>query len=137
MREQNLVPFSVATQLLTKIRPFQEFLLSWMRYFSEIFWRHSLDVFAPFPNNYNLFVCLPVCLLAYLQTEIRQMQRCLLFWMRYIPEIFLRPSWDVCTLIPNNKKIIACLSVIQFAYFHTEIIPIQGYLLFWMRQRLR
>ena len=30
-------------------------------YLSEIFWRHSLDVVTPFPNNFEFLVCLSVC----------------------------------------------------------------------------
>ena len=74
-----------------------------------------------------------VCQLAYFLTEIRQIQGYLQFCMRYLSEIFWRHSWDVCTLFPNNTEIYVCLSVYQWAYFLTEIIQIQGYLLFQMR----
>ena len=30
---------------------------AWIRYFSENFWNHSWEVFTPFPNNQNFFVC--------------------------------------------------------------------------------
>ena len=104
-----------------------------MRYISEIFWKHSLDVPKPFPNNEKMFVCLSVCQLAYFLTEIRQIQGYLQFCMRYLSEIFWRHSWDVCTLVPNDSEIHVCLLVCQFAYFLTEIRQMQGYLQFWMR----
>ena len=104
-----------------------------MRYLSEIFWRHSQDVCSLVPNNYKFLVCLSVCQLAYFLTEIRQIQGYLKFWMRYLSEIFWRHFWDVGTLFPNNQKFLLCLSVHQLAYIHTDIRPIQGNLLFWMR----
>ena len=45
-------------QSLIKIRPIWGYLLSWMRYISENFQRHSQDVFTPFQNICNFFVCL-------------------------------------------------------------------------------
>ena len=72
-----------------------------------------------------------VCQLAYFLNEIRHMQRYLLIWRRYLPENFLRHSWDVFALFSNNCKFLVCLSVLQLAYLLTEIRPIQIYLLVW------
>ena len=81
-----------------EIRPIQGYLLFWMIYLSETFWRHSWDVCTPFPNKFNFFVCLSVCQLSCFHTEIRQIQGYLLFWMIYLSESFCRNSWDVNTL---------------------------------------
>ena len=35
--------------------------------------------------------------------------------------------------ISNKSEFLVCLSVCLFAYFHTEITQMQGYLQFWMR----
>merc|ERR1712239_93530 len=83
----------------------------WMRYCSEIFWRHSWDVGTLVPNNSDFFVSLSVCYLAHFLTEITQMLGYLQFWMRYLSENFWRHSWDVNTLVPNNSKFLVCLSV--------------------------
>ena len=104
-----------------------------MIYLSEIFWRCSQDVSTLILNNSEILVCLSVCSLAYFLTEIRQIQGYLLFLMIYLSDIFWRHTWDIFTLFPNNFKFLVCLSVHQLAYFHNEIRPIQGYLLFWMR----
>ena len=56
---------------LTEIRPKQGYLLSLMRYLSEIFWRHSRDVCTLLSNSYKFLVCLSVRQLAYILTEIR------------------------------------------------------------------
>ena len=55
---------------LTESRQIQVYLKFWMRYLSEIFWRHSWDVGTLFPNNSEFLVCLSVCQLAYFLTEI-------------------------------------------------------------------
>ena len=118
---------------LTEIRQMQGYLLFWMSYLSENFWRHSQDVFTQFQNDYKFFVCLSACQLAHFLTEIRQKQVYLLFWMKYLPENFWRHSQDVFTLFPNNCKLFACLSVCQLAHFLTEIRLMWGYLQFWRR----
>ena len=44
--------------ILTKIRPIQGYILSWIMIFFEIVLRHSLDVSTLFSNNLNfLYVC--------------------------------------------------------------------------------
>ena len=45
------------------------YLLFWMRYLSENFWRYSWYVFTLLQNIYKFFVCLSVCYLAYFFTE--------------------------------------------------------------------
>merc|ERR1711954_485153 len=100
---------------------------------SENFWRHYWDVGTLVPNNSDFFVCLSVCYLAYFLTEIIQILGYLQFWTRYLSEIFLRHSWDVFTLVPNNFNFFVCLSVCYLAYFLTENIQILGYLQFWRR----
>ena len=57
---------------LTEIIQIQRYLHFWMRYHSEIFWRHSQDVCTLFPNNSEFPVCLSVCQLAYFLTDIIQ-----------------------------------------------------------------
>ena len=42
------------------------------RYISEIFWRHFWDVGTLIPNKSEFLVCLSVCYLAYIFTEITQ-----------------------------------------------------------------
>ena len=106
---------------LTEIRQIQGYLKFWMRYLSEIFQGHSLDVGTLFPNDSKILICLSVCQLAKFPTEIRQMLGYLQFWMRYLSEIFWRHSWDAGTLFPNNSEFLVCLSVRLFAYFRTEI----------------
>ena len=83
----------------------QGYLQFCRRYLSEFFWRLSWDVYILYPNNSEFFVCLSVCQLAYFLTDIRQMQRYLLFWMRYPSEIFWRHSWDfvICYLFICDK----------------------------------
>ena len=117
---------------LTEIRQIQGYLQFWMRYLSEIFWRHSWDVGTLFPNYSEFRVCLSVCQLAYSLTEIRQIQGYLQFWMRYLSESFWRHFWDIGTLDPNNYHFVVCLSVCQLAYLLTEIKQIQGYPQFWI-----
>ena len=80
--------------ILTDIRPIQGYLLFWMRYLSENFWRHSWDVFTLFLKKYKLFVCLSVCYFANFLTQIRQIWGYLLFLMRYLSEIFGRHSCE-------------------------------------------
>ena len=75
------------------------------------FWRHSWDVCTLIQNNSEFLVCLSVCQLAYFLTEIIQIQGYLQFWKKYLPDIFWRHSWDVCTLIQNNSEFLICLSV--------------------------
>ena len=104
-----------------------------MRYLSEFFWRNLWYIDRPIPNNSEFLVCLSVCQLAYFLSEIRHLQRYLLFWMKYLSEIFWGHSWDVGSLVPNNTEIVVCLSVCQLAYFLTEIRQIKGYLQFWMK----
>ena len=86
-----------------------------------------------FANNEIFIVCLSVCQLAYFLTEIRQIQRYLQFWMKYVSEILGKQSWDVPKLVTNIFKFFVCLSICQLAYFLTKIRPIQVYLLYWMR----
>ena len=86
-----------------------------------------------FPNSYKFFVCLSVLELAYFHTEIRPIQGYFMLWMIFLHDIFLRHSWDVSTLFPNNYKFLVCLSGHQLAYFLTEIRLLYGYLQFWMR----
>ena len=112
------------------------YLLFWMRYVSEIFWRHSWDVSTLVSNKSEFLVCLSVCQLAQFFTEITQILGYLQFWIRYLSEIFGRHSWDVGTLFSNRSKFLVCLSVCLFAYFFTEIRQIYGYLKFWMRYLL-
>ena len=109
------------THFLSEIMSLQRYLQFWIIYLSEISWRHSWDVGILFPNNSEFHVCLSVCQFAYFLTEIIQIQGYFQFWKRYISEIFLRHSWDVGTLIPNNIEILVCLSVWYLAYFLTEI----------------
>ena len=111
---------------LTEITQILGYLQFWIRYLSEIFWRHSWDVVAPFPNNSEFFVCLSVCQLAYFLTEIRLILEYLWFWMRYLAEICWRLSLNVFVLDPNNSEFLICLSVCQLAYFLSEIRQIQG-----------
>ena len=104
-----------------------------MRYFSEIFWRHSLNVCRLFPNHSEFLVSLLVYQLAHFLIEIRLIQGYLQLWMRYISEVFWRHSWDGCSLFPNNNNVFVCLSVCYLAYFGTEYRQIQRYLLSRMR----
>ena len=103
-----------------------------MRYLSEIFWRHSLDVPTLVWNNLEFLVCLSVCQLAYFLTVIRQVKGYLQFWVRYLYEILWRHSQDVSTLVSNIFKFLVCLSVCQLAYLLTEIRHEQGYLQFFV-----
>ena len=121
---------------LTEITQIQGYLQFCMIYLTEIFWRHSWDVFTLVPNNSEFHVCLSVCLVAYFLTVIIQIQEYLQFWKRYLSETFWRHSWDVFTLVPNYSEFHVCLSVCQLAYFLTEIIQILGYLQFWKRYPL-
>ena len=59
-----------------------------MRYVSEIFWRLSWSVFKTNPTNSEFPVCLSVCKLASLLTEIMSRKGYLQFWMIYISEMF-------------------------------------------------
>ena len=110
----------------------QGYLQFWMRYLSEIFWRHSHDISGLFPDHSDFLVCLSVCQLTYFLTEIRLIQGYLQFWMRCLSEIFWKHSQDISGLFPDNSEFFVCLSVCQLAYFLTEIRLIQGYLQFWM-----
>ena len=105
----------------------------WMRYLSEISWRHSQDFDTLFPNNFEFSLCLSVCQLAYFLTEIRSIQGYLKLWMRFLSEIFWRFSQDISGLFPNYLNNFVSLSVCQLAYFLTEIRLIYGYLQFQMR----
>ena len=104
----------------------------WMRYISEIYWRHSWDFDTLFPNNSDFFMSVSL-LVGYFVTEIRQIWGYLHFQMRYIFEIFWRHSWDVCTLIQNNSEFLVCLSVCQFVTSLLKLEKIWGYLHLWMR----
>ena len=73
-------------------------------------------------------VSLSVCLLSF---QIRPLQVYLLSWMRDFSEIFLRHFWDIFPLFSNDYKLLVCLSVLQLAYFLTDIRLIQVYLLVW------
>ena len=46
---------------LTKIRLLKGYLQFWMRYLSEIFWRHSCDVGSFVPKSSEFLVCLLIC----------------------------------------------------------------------------
>ena len=59
-----------------------------MIYLSETFWRGSRVVGTLGRNDYDLFVFISVCQLAYFLNESRKIQRYLLFWMRYLPDVF-------------------------------------------------
>ena len=98
-----------------------------------MFWRHSQDVCTLIPDNSEYLICLSFYQLAYFLTEFRPLQGFLLFWMRYLSEMFLRQSQDVCTLVQNNFEFLVCMSVCQLAHFLTEIRSMQIYLQFWMR----
>ena len=104
-----------------------------MRYLSEIFWRHSWNVCRLFLINCEFFVCLSVCWLAYFLTEIRLIQGCIQFQMRYLSEIFLRHSQDISGSSMNHFQFLVCLSVCQLTYCLTEIKLILGYIQFQMR----
>ena len=115
----------LSVSLLVSLLPYlnqaiQGYLLSLMRYFSEMFLRHSGDVFTPFPNNCKLFGCLSVCQLAYFLTEIRPIQGYLLSLMRYFSQIFFRHSWEAFTLYPDSCIFLVWLLVLQLAYFINE-----------------
>ena len=107
--------------ILTEIRQIQGYLLLQMRYFSDIFLRHSLDVSTLFPNNQKLLVCLSSHQLADILTEIRPIQGYLLSWKIYSSEYFWRHSWDVFKVFPNNYKFLVCLSGSNLAYLPTDI----------------
>ena len=96
---------------LTEIIQILGNLRFWLRYLSEICWRHSWDVGTLVSNNSEFFVCLSVCYLAHFLTEITQILGYLQFLIRYLSENFWRHSWDVNTLVPNNSKFLVCLSV--------------------------
>ena len=55
---------------LTEIISIQIYLQFWMRYFSEILWRNSQDIFGLFSNPSVFLVCLSVCKLAHFLTKI-------------------------------------------------------------------
>ena len=46
---------------LTEIRLIKGYLQLWMRYLSEILWRHFPDISGLFPNYSEFLVCLSVC----------------------------------------------------------------------------
>ena len=46
---------------------------------------------------------------------------------------FLRHSWDVGTLVPNNLEFLICQSVCYLAYHCTVIRPSLGYNQFYMK----
>ena len=100
---------------------------------SEIFWRHSLNVYRLFMIHFKFLVCLLVCQLAYFLTEIKLIQGYLQFQMRYLSEIFWTHSQDITLQFENHFDFFVCLSVCQLAYFLTEIKLIWGYLQFWIR----
>ena len=111
----------------------QGYLQFWMRFFSEIFWRLFWNISVLDPNNLEFLVCLSVCQLAYILTEIRLTQGYLQMWTRHLSEIFWLLPWNVCTPDPNNLEFLVCLLVFQLAYFLTEIRLIQEYLQLWRR----
>ena len=82
-----------------------------MRYPSEIFWRQSWNVGTLVRNNFDVFVCLSVCSMAYFLTKIRQIKGYLQLWMKYLSGISQRYSLDVSTLVPNIFKFLVRLSV--------------------------
>ena len=59
---------------LTEIESIWRYLQFWMRYISEIFWRHSWDILGLFPNYSEFFVYLSVCQFTYFLTKIRLLQ---------------------------------------------------------------
>ena len=92
-----------------------------MRYHSEILWGHSWDVLTLFPNKCKMFVCLSVWLLPYLLIDIKQMKRYLLFWKRYLPEIF----WDISWMFAHYFKIITnFLFVCQSVSWLTSLLKL-------------
>merc|ERR1711954_162533 len=78
---------------LTEIIQILGYLQIWIRYLSEIFWRHSWDVGTLVPNNSEFFVCLSVCYLAHFLTEITQILRYIQIWIRYLSEFFGDIPW--------------------------------------------
>merc|ERR1711954_54853 len=98
---------------LTEIGLIWGYLQFWMRYLSEIFWRHSQDISGLFPNYFEFLVCLSVCLLAYFLTEIGLICGYLQFWRRYLSEIFWRHSQDIFGLFQNYFEFF-CMSVSLF-----------------------
>ena len=60
---------SVRTSVATNST--SQYLWFWMRYLSEIFWRHSWDVPTLVPHDFDFLVCLSVCSLSHFLTEIR------------------------------------------------------------------
>ena len=73
---------------LTEIRLILGYLQLWMRYLSEIFWRHFWYVGRPISSNSEFHVCLLVCQLAYFLTEMIQIQGYLQFWMICLSEFY-------------------------------------------------
>ena len=71
--------FCQLTYFCTEIIKKQGYLQFWMRYLSEIFWRHFWYVGRPIPNNFEIIVCLSVCWLAHILNEIRQIKGYMLF----------------------------------------------------------
>ena len=54
---------------LTEITQILGYLKIWIRYLSEIFWRHSWDVGTLVPNHSEFLVCLSVSQLTYFLTS--------------------------------------------------------------------
>ena len=92
-------------QFLTENKLIQVYLQFWMRYLSEISWRHSQNVFTMNLNKYEFFVCLSVCQLAQFLTEIMSIQGQLQFWNRYLSEYFQTHSLDSPRIFQNDSKI--------------------------------
>ena len=109
---------------LTEIRKFEGYLHFWMIYISEIFWRHSLDVVTPFPNNSEILVYLSVCYLANFLTETRQIQEYLQFWMSYLSEFFdtFLGCWH-----PNSNSFLYFLYVSQSVSWLTFLLKLDKY----------
>ena len=100
--------------------------------------RHSQGVSGLFTDHFEFLVCLSVCQLAYILTKIRPIQVYLLYWMRYLSEIFggfpgiflyqiqiiwnfsyVCPSvsWITSILIQANIEIYQILDEISFKCF--------------------
>ena len=58
---------------------------------------------SPVPDEISFWILLDIFL--------RCFYKYLLFWMKYLSEIFWRHSWYVCTVILNAYKFLVCLLV--------------------------
>ena len=81
-------------------------------------------------RSFEFLVCLSVCQSAYFFTKIMPIQVYILYWMRYLSEIFLRHSQDISRLFTDNFEFLVCLLV---GLLFNKIRPIQVYILYWKR----